>query len=156
MRANTERKVPKKKKKKLGQEREREREKTSRPEWCEEDEEEEGLEEEEEEETSSSATGIRSSRSFSLSLLAITIADLSSPITNEATSFFFNLFIYYVVEIFRFEFKLLHRKEPNQSVSPIDREREKQVPNSDLTSFLFLVQYYITLVSSFFFFFLVK
>ena len=111
------------------------------------------MEEEEEEETSSSATGIRSSRSFSLSLLAITIADLSSPITNEATSFFFNLFIYYVVEIFRFEFKLLHRKEPNQSVSPIDREREKQVPNSDLTSFLFLVQYYITLVSSFFFFF---
>ena len=89
MRANTERKVPKKIKiKKLGQE----REKTSRPEWCEEDEEEEGLEEEEE--TSSSATGIRSSRSFSLSLLAITIADLSSPITNEATSFsfFFSFF----------------------------------------------------------------
>lgn len=49
---------------------------TSRPAWCEEDEEDEGLE------AASSwpefATGMRSSRS--LSLLAITIGDFSSPI----------------------------------------------------------------------------
>ncbi|KAE7998732.1 hypothetical protein FH972_003243 [Carpinus fangiana] len=60
----------------------RKREITSRPEWCEDEEDEEGLEE-----ASSppeSATGIRSSRS--LSLLAITIADFSSPIiTRKAT-----------------------------------------------------------------------
>lgn len=82
--------------------------------------------EEEEEEASSSATGIRSSRSFSLSLLAITIADLSSPITNQATSFFF--FVYYVVEIYRLSSNSYTAKNrTSQSVQSIERENE--VPN---------------------------
>ena len=69
--------------------REREKEEfnsTSRPEWCDEEEEEE--EEEGLEATSASgesATGMRSSRS----LLAITIADFSSPIVENDTGFWF-------------------------------------------------------------------
>jgi len=69
----------------------------SRPEWCDEEEDEEDEEEDEGLEAISrsgeSATGIRSSRS--LSLLAMTIADFSSPIIKTERKRLAGLFLIY-------------------------------------------------------------
>lgn len=56
---------------------------TSRPVWCRDEEEGEGLEEDDSS-PPASATGMRSSRSLSLSLLPIAIGDFSSPITRSS------------------------------------------------------------------------
>ena len=132
MRANTERKVPKKKKKKLGQERERE----DLSAWVVRGRWRGGR-------LGGGGGGggdvIISHRDKKLSIFLSFSAghhDRRFVIAHHKRSdvvfsflffSFFDLFIfiYYVVEIYRFEFKLLHRKEPNQSVSPIDRERDK-------------------------------